>query len=62
MATPENGQQREGEGGHINQPLFEDVSSPDNLAFQFISSSLSVSVQFKEGKILLSFVVLEIND
>ena len=36
VATPENGQQREGEGGHINQPLFEDVSSPDDLAFQFI--------------------------
>ena len=35
MVTPEDSQQREGEGGHVNQPLFEDVSCPDDLEFQF---------------------------
>ena len=33
--TPEDGQKGEGEGGHVNCPLFKDVGPPDYLTFQF---------------------------
>ena len=56
--TPEYGQQGEGECGHVNYPLFKDVSPPDYLTFQFSFIECHCPILKKE-KSRYHFVVLK---